>query len=69
MSVGINKKGNQYAAELYCVDAPKTVFMAMVYAFAYRIIDGDPTPEQVVAFVRDEWRILHGNGIVPQKPR
>jgi hypothetical protein len=31
MSVGIGKKSNEYAAQIYDVDAPKTVFMAIAY--------------------------------------
>ena len=37
MSVGIGKTSNMYAAELYDLDAPKTVFMAIALSFAMRL--------------------------------
>lgn len=69
MAYGISKKGNDYARALFDIDAPKTVWMAIAYALAHRTLGTDPTPEQVAAFISEEWKLLHDNGIVPQRPR
>ena len=67
MSVGLGKKSNEYAAQIYDVDAPKTVFMAIAYSLAMRLA-GD-NHEQAAELVKAEWHSLHDAGIVPQKPR
>lgn len=67
MGVGIGKTSNMYAMELYDLNAPKTVFMAIALSFAMRLVADDL--EKARALVAEEWRTLHQNGIVPQKPR
>lgn len=67
MSYGRSKRDNEYARELLDVDAPKTVFMAIAFAFALRLVDDDR--RRARQLVEDEWRTLHENGIVPQRPR
>lgn len=69
MSYGVGKKDNAYARLLVDVHAPKTVWMAIAYAFAHRTLGNEPTSAQIEQFIRDEWRLLHDNGIVPQRPR
>lgn len=66
MSYGIGKKDNEYARELLDIDAPKTVFMAIAYSFAVRIAGNSVDAHTLIM---DEWRTLHNNGIVPQRPR
>lgn len=68
MSYGRSKNDNEYARLVFEVDAPKTVWMAIAFSFAMRlIVDNDATKAK--ALVEDEWRALYLNGIVPQKPR
>lgn len=71
MSYGLGKKDNEYARELLNIDAPKTVWMALAYSFAARIMEGEGVhaSSAVEALVWSEWEILHANNIVPQKPR
>lgn len=44
---------------------PKAVFAAVAYGLFFN--NGDESRDAVAAFV-NEWRILHENGIVPQRP-
>jgi hypothetical protein len=67
MSVGIGKTSNEYAAQLYDVNASKTVFMAIAYSLAMRLTDDND--EKAAALVKAEWHSLYDAGIVPQKPR
>jgi hypothetical protein len=46
---------------------PKAVLFEIARQFGMRIAD-DFTSEGGFSATRDEWRILHENGIVPQKP-
>jgi hypothetical protein len=61
------KKSNEYAKQFgrRYGKIPKAVFAAV--AFSYASSGGD-VQEHGVAKVLEEWRILHDNGIVPQKP-
>lgn len=70
MSIGIGKTSNEYAQQLYGIDAPKTVWMAIAFSFARRIVGDDTVSAALTAdLCLEEWRKLHANGIVPQKPR
>lgn len=67
-----NKKFNDYAdvidPALYAA-TPKAVLAALVVSL---MSDGgdrfDDSDFDVNAKIREEWGILHGNGIVPQRP-
>ena len=67
MSYGRSKTDNEYARIVFDVDAPKTVWMAIAVSLMARLNDENwkEIPERIAA----EWRTLHANGIVPQKPR
>lgn len=67
---GVRKRSNEYAMMLPLDKMPKTVLAAIALSFATRCSDSD-SMDDIEAGVRtlfDEWRILHENGIVPQKP-
>lgn len=64
------KRMNEYALEVLSrFDAPKAVWMALAFSLAMRCseggIDDFDGAHKVIA---EEWRILHANGIVPQRP-
>ena len=61
------KRSNDYAAVIHDIDAPKTVWMAIAFSLALRLNDDKYGAAQ--AMLREEWRVLHENGIVPQRPR
>jgi len=65
--VAINKTHNDYAAELGPLfeDMPKAVIAAIAVSMAS---GGGSDMDAARAQIADEWRILHLNGIVPQKP-
>ena len=67
MSIGISKTTNEYADLVMGIDAPKTVWMAIAFSLAHRLVDG--STQDAVTLCADEWQLLHVNGIVPQKPR
>lgn len=67
MSYGMGKKDNSYARRVHDIDAPKTVWMAIAFSLAMRIREDDFELAARECF--DEWKVLHANGIVPQKPR
>ncbi len=46
---------------------PKAVLWEIAHQFGQRIVD-DFSGEGGFRAIRDEWRVLHENGIVPQKP-
>lgn len=54
--------GRMYAA------TPKAVFAAIAFSFANRLFLKSEGTE-VADMLREEWRVLHENGIVPQKPK
>ena len=65
------KTSNEYArafGRLYA-KTPKAVFAAVAYSFAGWAAGNEAasTEVQIARFI-EEWRILHENGIVPQKP-
>jgi hypothetical protein len=62
---GIAKLTNEYAGFLGNVydRTPKAVFAALAVSFAMRSGLTGTASECL-----DEWRVLHENGIVPQKP-
>lgn len=71
MSYGRGKRDNEYARCVIDIDAPKTVWMAIAFALAARL-DGrsgeDGWEQKAAEICFDEWKVLHANGIVPQKP-
>ena len=54
-----------YACENY-ERTPKAVFAALAYSLALRLT-GNDDHDAAKAVLRDEWRTLHHNGIVPQR--
>jgi hypothetical protein len=62
------KSFNDYAKSLGPMYArtPKAVFAAIAYSFADRII-ANPDAD-LAKVIKEEWAVLHDNGIVPQKP-
>jgi hypothetical protein len=62
------KAGNEYAQafERLYATIPKAVFAAVAYLFAMRL--NKDQPDKAVGEFLNEWRILHQQGIVPQKP-
>lgn len=63
------KLSNHYAryfGKLYA-STPKSVFAAVALSLAYIDVEEKGFPEAVEQFLF-EWRCLHENGIVPQKP-
>ena len=73
MSYGRGKSDNSYARLAFEVDAPKTVWMALAVSFAAMTVESaeDLLDDKLrlQKLLLDEWRTLHENGIVPQKPR
>lgn len=67
MSYGRGKRDNEYSKAVYGIDAPKTVWMAIAFSLAQRMTGDDAV--DAAKLCADEWRVLHENGIVPQKPR
>lgn len=64
----LNAKTNEYQESYPSFDeTPKAVVGAVAYSLAMRLCEGDH--ERAAALLRDEWAVLHTNGIVPQKPR
>jgi hypothetical protein len=63
----IKFRGNSYADRVAPLNAPKTVWQALAFSLAMRICEDDS--EKAVAAVAEEWRLLHAQGIIPQKPR
>lgn len=58
---------NEYARELVQYEqTPKAVYAAIALSFALRLNAEDFIEAE--REVENEWRILHKNGIVPQKP-
>lgn len=62
------KLGNEYSRALGQLFelTPKAVFAAIAYSYATRITEEQPGA--AVAEFLNEWRVLHQQGIVPQKP-
>ena len=46
---------------------PKAVFAAIAYSFAMRL--NEDQPEAAIAEFMKEWRVLHEQAIVPQRPK
>lgn len=67
MPYGRGKRDNEYAQQVFAIEAPKTVWMAIAYSFALRLHEGNQ--ERAAEDCYQEWGVLHANGIVPQKPR
>ncbi len=67
MSIGIGKKANDYSRRVEQIDASKAVWMAIAFSLAMRIREDHEDLAAEECF--EEWKILHENGIVPQKPR
>lgn len=65
--MNLKNLGNDYAAELGDMldKAPKSVIAAVAVSMLTQ--GGDYIDEARARFL-EEWRILHQNGIVPQKP-
>lgn len=67
--MGVTKKKNGYMEmidrELY-EKMPKAVFAAI--AASYLLNHQNVNPENISIDLRTEWRLLHEQGIVPQKP-
>mgnify|MGYP000996512300 FL=1 len=48
---------------------PKSVLFEIARQFAMRLGEsGEPSAEEAFAIMKNEWAMLHLNGIVPQKP-
>jgi hypothetical protein len=60
-------KSNSYADRVAVIDAPKSVWQALAFSLAMRICEDNS--DRAVAEVEEEWRLLHAQGIVSQKPR
>lgn len=63
------KLHNEYSREfgrLYA-DTPKAVFAAIAYSFAMRLNE-DQSDAALAEFMK-EWRVLHQQGILPQRPK
>jgi len=62
------KKWNEYMQALRddYERMPKTVLAAIAVSFAYRITASESNAD-ALALIREEWDILHRNGIVPQR--
>ncbi len=60
---------NEYALALPSfTSTPKSVYAAIAYSFASRIVESDD-PALIEAAILNEWAVLNQNGIVPQKPK
>ena len=62
------KQGNKYSDVLGDIydRTPKAVLAAIAVSLALR--DAEDRFDKVEAVILEEWRILHQNGFVPQKP-
>jgi uncharacterized protein (DUF608 family) len=69
MALGITKLGNEYAAAVMDIDAPKAVWMAIAFALADFCTGLEMNDAAIHERIMNEWQALHDNGIVPQKPR
>ena len=69
MAYGRCKMDNNYSRALFDIDAPKTVWMAIAFAFADRLTGLNMNDEAIRALISKEWLTLHQNVIVPQRPR
>ena len=59
---------NNYARACDGFDkTPKAVYAALAFSLAVRLAGNDDT-EDANRILLNEWRALHENGIVPQKP-
>lgn len=64
----LNAKTNEYQKAYPSFDStPKAVVAAVAFALAMRLCNDNQ--EQAEALLREEWSVLHANGIIPQKPR
>ena len=62
------KAMNDYACSCENYDkTSKAVFAALAYSLAVRLT-GEEDHDGALAILRDEWRTLHEQGIVPQRP-
>lgn len=65
---GVFKTGNEYQNlinPLFYEKCPKAVFAAI--AVSYMVNHGIVQMDEVTVALLDEWKVLHGNEIVPQK--
>jgi hypothetical protein len=64
------EKRNEYVSELgrFYRHTPKAVFAAIAFSFANRLF-AKTIGTEVEDVLRAEWKTLHENGIVPQKPK
>lgn len=59
---------NRYAALLENYDEiPKSVLAAVAVSLA--LLQNEEDLSAVSKIINDEWKVLHENGIVPQRPR
>ena len=65
---GISKATNEYQQVFGALydKTPKAVFAAVAFSLAFK--EASENTEYALAGFIEEWRILHENGIVPQKP-
>lgn len=63
------KLRNEYVCALGAdyTDTPKAVYAALAFSLAMRL--SEDRPDDARALLGDEWRTLHANGLIPQKPR
>lgn len=68
---GVTKIGNEYADLIERhINAPKAVWVAIAVSLANQLAGGPLDRGMApVNTLMDEWRLLHDNGIVPQKPQ
>jgi len=66
----MSKRRNEYISALgnFYARTPKAVFAAIAFSYANRLFAKSEGTE-VVDCLAEEWRVLHENGIVPQKAR
>lgn len=72
MPLGLGKRSNEYSAGIeVAIDAPKAVWMALAVSLANQLAGDSPLDRRILPIEKllEEWRALHENGIVPQKPR
>jgi hypothetical protein len=65
----LNKISNEYAQALgrFYSSTPKAVFAAIAFSFAERLFAKSATTKNIDCLL-EEWKILHENGFIPQKP-
>lgn len=63
------KLSNEYVKSLGRLYArtPKAVFAAIAFSYANRLFAKSQGTE-VTDYLVEEWKVLHENGIIPQKP-